>query len=57
MLLLQMFFLAAIIAFIVIVTIGEDLEHFWTRIWDLFHPTDRALRKAYERSRRADYLP
>lgn len=52
-----MFCLCAVIGFVVTVTVGDDLEALWNRILDIFHPTDRALRNAYQKTRQVDYRP
>jgi hypothetical protein len=39
-------FILLVVLFIITVTVGEDLEKLLSRIADLFHPTDRALRRA-----------
>ncbi len=57
MFIFHMFCLCAVIGFIVTVTVGDDLEALWNRILDIFHPTDRALRNAYQKTRQVDYRP
>lgn len=51
MFLVYLFGVLMIVAFVAAITIGEDLQALLDRIFDLFHPTDRALRQAYQRSR------